>query len=75
MLATICRRGDVSSSAIGAIDIDDYSATFDVANDAASEFEMRARTRDGRDPNQRIERATGGGRGKRFPRTPRFSAG
>ena len=75
LLATICRRGDVSSRVIGAIDIDAYSATFDVANGAAPEFELRARRRDTRDPNQHIERLTAGPRPKRFPRTPPYRAG
>jgi ATP-dependent RNA helicase DeaD len=75
LLATICRRGDVSSRVIGEIDIEAYSATFDVANDAASQFELRARRRDARDPNQHIERVTAGHRPKRFRKTQRYRAG
>ena len=75
VLATICRRGDVSSSVIGAIDIDAYSASFDVANDAAREFEIRAHRRDSRDPNQRIDRVPAGRRPKPYRGTHRYQAG
>ena len=74
LLAAICRRGDVASQVIGAIDIDAYSATFDVANDAASSFELGARRPDTRDPNQRIERVAASPGQKRIRGAPRSRA-
>ena len=45
LLAVICRRGDVPSSVVGSIDIDEQTATFEIAERAASQFELRARRR------------------------------
>ncbi|MCB9868753.1 MAG: DEAD/DEAH box helicase [Planctomycetes bacterium] len=56
LLAALCRRGGISSQEIGAIEIADWSSTFDVSNAAANEFERCAAKPDSRDPNQRIER-------------------
>jgi len=72
LLAVICRRGDVTSRVIGSIDVDANSATFDVASEAASDFEARAGRRDSREPNQRIERLGDASPAKRpFGRAPR----
>ena len=60
---------------IGLIDIETHSATFGVANEAAAEFELRARRRDTRDPHQRIERVTDGARPNGFRRATRHRAG
>lgn len=68
ILATICRRGDVPSRFIGAIDIGSVSATFDVASSAAKDFERGVRKPDSRDPNRRIERVSPGMRDKPAPR-------
>ncbi len=56
LLAVICRRGDISSRMIGAIDVDTHVATFEVADEAAREFEARVRRPDSRDPDLCIRR-------------------
>jgi ATP-dependent RNA helicase DeaD len=55
LLAHICRRGDISSQAIGALRIDVRSSTFEVAQNVATQFETRARAPDPRDPGLHIE--------------------
>jgi ATP-dependent RNA helicase DeaD len=57
LLAMLCRRGDVTSRVIGAIDIDGRTATFEVADSAARRFEHSATQPDSRDPNLVIRRA------------------
>ena len=56
LLALLCRRGDVSGRAIGAIDIDNRSTVFEVSERAAQDFERRARQTDSRDPHLVIRR-------------------
>ncbi|MBI5505438.1 MAG: DEAD/DEAH box helicase [Deltaproteobacteria bacterium] len=56
LLAVICRRGDISSRMIGAIDVDTHVATFEVAGEAAREFDARVRRPDSRDPDLCIRR-------------------
>ena len=60
LLAAVCRRGEISSNAIGTIEIEPTSATFDVASEVAAAFEQKAQRRDKRDPKQRIERISNG---------------
>jgi ATP-dependent RNA helicase DeaD len=57
LLAMLCRRGDVSSRAIGAIDIDHNTATFEVVDHVARDFEESATRPDDRDPHLHIRRA------------------
>jgi len=57
LLAVLCRRGDVSSRMIGAIDIDSHTTTFEVADHASHEFEANVTRPDARDPHLRIRRA------------------
>ena len=61
VLAMLCRRGDVSSRAIGAIDIDTNTTSFEVAREIARDFERSAAMPDERDPRLVIRRvrATG----------------
>ena len=59
VLAVLCRRGDVSSRAIGAIDIDNDTTSFEVACDVARDFEHNADQPDDRDPRLVIRRARG----------------
>ncbi len=56
LLAVICRRGDISSNMIGAIDVDTHVTTFEVADEASYEFEDRVRRPDSRDPDLVIRR-------------------
>jgi len=57
LLAMLCRRGDVTSHAIGSIDIDGNRATFEVVDTQAANFERRAGKPDSRDPGLVIRRA------------------
>jgi len=57
LLAMLCRRGDVTSRAIGAIDIDKRTTTFEVADSDARRFERRATMPDSRDRDLVIRRA------------------
>ncbi|KIG18876.1 Cold-shock DEAD-box protein A [Enhygromyxa salina] len=61
LLAHICRRGDISSQAIGALRIEVRSSTFEVAQSVATQFESRARVPDSRDPGLHIEVMNGRG--------------
>jgi ATP-dependent RNA helicase DeaD len=62
LVATICRRGDVSSKLIGTIDIDSHRSTFEIASNAARDFEKKAKRPDTRDPKMWIKRLVGGPR-------------
>ncbi|MFN2374948.1 MAG: DEAD/DEAH box helicase, partial [Candidatus Binatia bacterium] len=59
VLAVLCRRGEVSSRAIGAIDIDTHTTSFEVAHEVARDFERAADQPDDRDPRLVIRRAQG----------------
>ena len=59
ILAVLCRRGDVSSRAIGTIDIDNDITSFEVSREVAREFERNATQPDERDPGLQIRRAEG----------------
>lgn len=67
LLAVLCRRGDVTSRLIGAIDIDTHTSTFEVAAHASHAFEAAVRQPDERDPHLFIRRARNG--------APRHEAG
>ncbi|TPV93915.1 MAG: DEAD/DEAH box helicase [Myxococcales bacterium FL481] len=56
LLAHVCRRGDVSGRSIGAVDIGDHDATFEVAHTCAEAFERAASQPDKRDPHIEIRR-------------------
>jgi ATP-dependent RNA helicase DeaD len=57
VLAILCRRGDVSSREIGAIQIDTSHTSFEVAREASSHFQYCAAQPDERDPRLVIRRA------------------
>jgi ATP-dependent RNA helicase DeaD len=57
ILAHICRRGDIRSSEVGAIDLQPFSSTFEVAAHVAESFARRVKPRDSRDPHLVIEPA------------------
>jgi ATP-dependent RNA helicase DeaD len=57
VLAILCRRGDVSSREIGAIQIDTSHTSFEVAREASSHFQYCAGQPDERDPRLVIRRA------------------
>ena len=54
ILAHVCRRGNIVGKDVGAVEIADHSATFDIAVDVAPAFEKDAGRRDSRDPHIRI---------------------
>ncbi len=57
LLATVCRRGDISGKLIGAIRIGEEESGFEVASSVAEDFLRRASRPDDRSPEQIIERA------------------
>jgi ATP-dependent RNA helicase DeaD len=59
LLSHVCRRGGIGSEHVGAIEVGPGSATFEVAQEAAEQFEARARQPDDRDPRVRIARDDG----------------
>lgn len=59
MLAVLCRRGNVTKDAIGAIRIGPQSSFVDVRASEARDFESDASRPDPRDPHVRIRRALG----------------
>jgi ATP-dependent RNA helicase DeaD len=61
ILAHVCRRGGVTSQAVGAISMHPHSSTFDIRRHAAGAFELRARKRDARDPKLVVQRLAGVG--------------
>ncbi|MBC8071243.1 MAG: DEAD/DEAH box helicase, partial [Deltaproteobacteria bacterium] len=56
LLSHVCRRGEITSGQIGAIEIGEATATFEVAERASGDFEARVRTPDRRDPHLEIQR-------------------
>ncbi|MDG2334752.1 MAG: DEAD/DEAH box helicase [Myxococcota bacterium] len=62
ILGHVCRRGQIKSPMVGAIEIGSEKSTFDVDANAAARFEKLVKRRDPRDPNLRIVRTTAGGR-------------
>ena len=56
ILGHVCRRGQIKSSLVGAIQIGREKSTFDVDASVAARFEKLGRRRDPRDPNLRIVR-------------------
>ncbi|NRA31704.1 MAG: DEAD/DEAH box helicase, partial [Polyangiaceae bacterium] len=59
LLSHLCRRGDVTSQAIGSIRIEPRSATFEVSAEMATQFEEKTKNPDSRDPDVRIQRFRG----------------
>jgi ATP-dependent RNA helicase DeaD len=75
LIAHICRRGEISSKKIGAVDLGADSSFFEVAQEASQRFEERVAKPDSRDPHIKIRRAgSGESRGPRPDRArrPRF---
>ncbi len=56
ILALICRRGDITSRMVGAINMDSFTTTFEINGSVASGFESAVRQPDPRDPGLRITR-------------------
>jgi len=56
LLSHLCRRGEIDSGLVGAIEIGPGSATFEVADHAAGGFEQRVREPDANEPALRISR-------------------
>lgn len=54
VVAQLCRRGKISSRAIGAIRVEDSTTFFEIQSDKASSFERNAQRRDHRDSNTKI---------------------
>ena len=61
LMAHVCRRGGIEGRQVGAIQIEPHSASFEVSQDVAVDFEQRAKKRDPRDPDLMIARQSGGG--------------
>ena len=59
LLASVCRRGEVSGDHIGSIAIHPNASTFDVSAEVAERFERLAGRRDPRDPKTMIRRDRG----------------
>ena len=59
VLATVCRRGDVSGGEVGSIAVHPNASTFDVHSNVAERFEELASRRDRRDPKTMIRRDRG----------------
>jgi len=62
ILAHVCRRGEIDSKFVGAIEHEPLASTFDVAEAVADSFAQRVRRRDRRDPHLFIEREPRGAR-------------
>jgi len=60
ILSHLCRRGNVSSSEVGAIRLGPVFSTFEISKTASEGLEKAARRPDGRDPNLNIRRSRGG---------------
>ncbi|MGK0263797.1 MAG: hypothetical protein ACI8UD_002450, partial [Planctomycetota bacterium] len=58
IMAHICRRGEVESSLIGSISMNDNGTTFEVQSTVADDFAKRVQRRDRRDPHLIIHRET-----------------
>ncbi|MCA8981022.1 MAG: DEAD/DEAH box helicase [Planctomycetes bacterium] len=56
LMALICRRGEITSRDVGAIDMGPRGTTFEVADAVARDFEAKAALPDERDPRIRIRR-------------------
>ncbi len=59
LLSHLCRRGEIDSGLVGAIEIGPGSATFEVADHVAGGFEQRVAEPDRREPLLRISRQEG----------------
>lgn len=56
LLAMVCRRGDVSSDAVGAIRVAPKSSTVEIASSAAKQFERAVTRPDKRNPRAQFRR-------------------
>jgi ATP-dependent RNA helicase DeaD len=75
ILAHLCRRGDIHSKMVGAIDLRQFESTFGIDSSVAGAFAQRVARRDSRDPNLVIHRVGAGGPSrppKRPARTPQI---
>lgn len=72
VLGHICRRGQVQSQAVGAIEIGSDESSFDVDERMANRFEQVVRSPDSRDPHLRIVRVGGSAGGEREKRSRKF---
>ncbi|MDE0959421.1 MAG: DEAD/DEAH box helicase [Planctomycetota bacterium] len=59
ILSHLCRRGNVSSSEVGAIRLGPAFSTFEISKASSESFEKAARLPDERDPNLNIRRSQG----------------
>jgi ATP-dependent RNA helicase DeaD len=59
ILSHLCRRGNISSSEVGAIRLGPAFSTFEITRASSEGFEKAARRPDGRDPNLNIRRSQG----------------
>ncbi len=76
LMAHVCRRGGIEGRQVGAIQIDPHSASFEVSQNVAADFEQRAKKRDPRDPDLMIARHHGGGtQAQARPAGPRDAGG
>lgn len=57
LLAHLCRRGNITSREVGAVDIGRSTSTFEVSRQVADAFAQAVAKPDRRDPKLRIERA------------------
>jgi ATP-dependent RNA helicase DeaD len=57
LIATICRRGDITSRSIGALRIERGGTRFEIRSDIADEFARKVAEPDPRDPKLEIRRA------------------
>ncbi|MDE0884750.1 MAG: DEAD/DEAH box helicase [Myxococcota bacterium] len=73
LLGHVCRRGQIKSPLVGAIEIGSEKSTFDVDATVAARFEKLVKRRDPRDPNLRIVRTTAGGRSEETGRPKKTS--
>jgi ATP-dependent RNA helicase DeaD len=74
LLAHVCRRGGVDRHSVGAMQIDQRSSRFEIAEPDAAAFAKAASIEDPRDPHLVIERTEGpvrDGRGRKPARHPR----
>ena len=65
ILAHVCRRGDIQSRMVGAIDVGQHETMFEVDAAIAADFAERARELDAREPHLVIAKANGGVAGPR----------
>jgi ATP-dependent RNA helicase DeaD len=70
LLPLICRRGGITRHEVGAIRVGPQASDFEIAGDAAGDFELAASQVDPRAPHVRIQRAGAGAPPPRAPQPP-----